>query len=577
MAGVNVAGGRPTIQQTLQTMNQSTGQLLSFIQNKKVLEEQTREFNIGKNLQVFENMATQAGGYYPLAKLMGEQGMADFFKAGGMDSLQATQMASALGKIQETPEQFTMQTFKDVLELPFEDPRRQDFFNRFGGEKGTPSPAIEGLQDVGQQALGVAGDIFGAVGGQEGIDAAIPEDKNGDNGEAARLAAEEAARLKAEQEAKLAEETQDKISTLRTGYDELLKKIETSRDLIFSTDLRKRADEIKEEIEALGGSVVPIEGPLTEVEKKQELKRILKEGIRTTPRAQGVNKGRKSPFVLGGQVSSGESSYTDKFTRESLGGIFPTGFQDQETPDALNGGIPTTQAEFNKLQSTTRRDKANLALATSMRSAGIATEEQNKLLNLMDGTYTPSVIEGAEILKNYEERLISYNAEAKRGNVPPVPAGVRRSNEALYIVSKAFVDEIPIEEVPTEALRIAVKKMLDNANAPEVRDKLADDIDLIIQVSKNPALATYFMSEVESNRLENKRLSQADARLIANKDITTSNLVLGLLNYAIASAGKSQEGSAVEALAWQFGVSEYKRIQAMAGVTLRDQNTFIEE
>lgn len=47
MAGTNVAGGRPSVQQTLQTMNQSMGQLMTFITNQKQIASMEKQQDQG--------------------------------------------------------------------------------------------------------------------------------------------------------------------------------------------------------------------------------------------------------------------------------------------------------------------------------------------------------------------------------------------------------------------------------------------------------------------------------------------------------------------------------------------------
>ncbi len=551
MATTNVSGGPPSVQQTLQTMNQSMGQMMTFIQNKKVLEEQTREFNVGKNLQLYENMATQAGGYAPLAKIMGKQGMADFFKNGGMDSLQANDIAEVMSQIKFTPQQITMETIKSAYEEGPESPNYQRLFlsGEFGGPLGTPDPRVEGLAGAGAKAAEIGKDLlegFTAKGAPAPATAQETTTTTDDIEPTAIIegtTTQDVVALKAD-EAKIEVDTKAKVTGLQSEYWSLMRQADESdaagKVVGVGMDFRRRATAIQDELKSTFGETV---------------------GSTSTLR-KGISKVLGEKYNLQGRVSSSGSSYISKFAREPLGGIFPTGFQGDKIPDALNGGIPTTQAEFNKLESTTRRDEANLALAESFKNSGIPDEKRNQVLNLMDGNYTPSPQEAAQMLKNYESRMIQYNAEVRNGNVPPIPAGIRKSNEASYIVSKAFIDDVPMSSVPKEVQTAAGRNMLQNGTTPEVIDKLADDVDLIIAVSKNPALATYFMPKVEANRMKNKQLSQADMRLLANKDITSLNTALGVLNFLRSAMSRSAEGNEMTLIAYKGAEKAWLKVQS---------------
>ena len=118
-----------------------------------------------------------------------------------------------------------------------------------------------------------------------------------------------------------------------------------------------------------------------------------------------------------------------------------------------------------------------------------------------------------------------------------------------------------MSQVPRQAQLDATKVLLENANNSETRSQLAQDADLLIKISKNPALATYFMPEVEKNRQQNRQLDLEETRLIANKQITELQTVQTLMNYAIALGAKAQETDPMSEIVWQTSQRLYMAIQ----------------
>ena len=539
MAGPRVGGGSP--QDTLKTMNQSMGQLMTFIQNQKQLNEMQREFNIEKGLATFEKMAIQAGGYRPLADLMGDS-LPEYFTSIGMDSDMAGKFSNVMSKIKLTPQQFTMETIKDTLLLPPDDPRYQRLFisGEFGGEMGAPDPRT-GVAEVAGEALDVAGGLLEGFGpqGQAGIDTG--ETSETDDPEAAARAKAAAEKAEADRLAAIKEkerlEIEAEIAPLQRAYTTAVEK-----------GFTKEAEELKEQIGDLGGTVGKVVKP------------DLRSGLVKDIEGKVVPAANISGYQVYKDVSGTENRYISKFEKTLLPGIFPTGFQGGKVPDALAGGIPTTQAEFNKIQSPTRRDRANLNLVQAFKTGAIPDEDRNHIVNLMDGTYTPSPLEGATLMKNFREKSLIYDAQVKAGEVPPLPAWLRRSRAASEAVANAYVNDIPMDQISRQTRQEAAKEMVRNALTPEVRDELADRIDLIINVSKNPAMATYFMPTVEANRLENKKLAQADMRLLANKDITATNQLLGVLGFLRSMMSSSAEGNEALLLSLKGGEKAYMQV-----------------
>lgn len=536
MATSRVVGGPPSVSDTISSMNQSIGQMMSFVQNKKLLEEQTREFNVGKGLDQIDKLAQHFGGYNIMAQEMGTD-LPELMKSFGLDPLQADQLSKGYAGIQLTPQQITSRTILEATNKGLNSPEFQRLM-QLGGDMTAPEVRT-GVTPVAGKALDIAGGFLEGFGGQDGVPAVDTQEPPPEAPPVVEPPPEDEDVPKVEKPI-----DEGKISLLQDAYAEALRVANLSANAPNKGEFLKQAEGIKKEIEDLGGNVLR-EDISKEPELTQEEKDIFSEN-----------------YQLQGRVSSVESSYVSKFAREPIGGIVPTGFQDKEIPDALNGGIPVTKAEFNRIQSPSLKDSSNLRLAEDFKTAAIPDDKRNSVLNLMDGTYVPSPIEGATLLKSYEEKAIAYQAEVRKGNVPPLPAGVRRANEALYMVSKAFVDEVPLNQVPRPVQQIAMREVAKNATTQQVRDNLMENIDMIIQVSKNPAMATYFMPTAEANRLENKQLAQADARLLANKDITSTNQLMGILNFLRVTMSDGSEGSEGELLAYKAAEKVYLDIQS---------------
>jgi len=562
MSTTNVVGGPPSVQDTIRTMNQSIGQMMSFVNNQKTIAEQKREFDIGKGLSALETMANQAGGYNVLAKQMGSA-LPEMLQSFGMDSLQAQGFAQGLANIKMTPGQVTMETIKSVYAGGPNTPEYQQLFlsGKFGGDTSIPGTST-GIDPVGKKAVGLLGDYLNGNNGEE--TEKVVEGANGGKEEVApAVVTDTGAAELAKAETERSADEAFKLSELNKERKELLDKAKLSRDAGDVTgvalDLTRRANAIEAQIEELGGTLDK------SIESKNGIKPLPKIGgqgqITGLSSDKGLSKEADEKYNLNGNMSSFESSYTSKFARTPLPGVFPTGFYENENPDALNGGIPVTKAEFNTIQSPTLKDSSNLRLAEDFKTAAIPDDKRNSILNLMDSSYIPSTMESANLLSNYDQKINDYNVQVRSGQAPPIPVGERLRLEALHKVAEGFVNETGVKDIPENVQTLAANSLVDKALSSKSLNTLADDVNLIITASKNPSLATYFMPEAEKNRLENKKLSLETARLFANKEITQTNQVMAALNFFEAHAANQVSGNEGEVLAWETAVGEYKRIQ----------------
>ena len=188
-----VLGGPPSVQESLQTMNQSMGQMLTFIQNKKQLDEMKREFDLSSQaletrqrqtdtMEVVKSIAKRYKGGNLMAKDMGDD-LTKLLVSGGFDPLLASNITNAFANTPADLEQQMYTTINAVIARPNDDPLKQEFIANFGGDTSAPDVRT-GVYGIATKARGIVDTSLDALieGDQAAEELSIEEQQPLDEG-----------------------------------------------------------------------------------------------------------------------------------------------------------------------------------------------------------------------------------------------------------------------------------------------------------------------------------------------------------------------------------------------------------
>ena len=525
MAGTNVIQKDNSTLQTIQTMNQSIGQMMSFITNKKQLDEMQREFDATQSaeiskekklttMKIWEKMADRSGGYNILAQDMGSD-LTEFLTIGGFDKTMANSMVKATASIDVQDNQWFAQTMKAARLGGEDSPEWQKMSTYLGGDTSGVNMNT-GVEGPAKKALGLAGnavDAFSSMGVSGNETTPVEGEPDLETEEVPAKIEEEKKTFNTEETTELPEEIQEKAKARveetqasSTSPDTTSSVVQNAQEDIISQEPRKTLRDI---IRADNPDAFPIESEVT---------------------------GNK--FILNKRIEGTNTIYTDKMGKVQLPEYSPE-VNERENMDNFGKSFPTTKEEFESIPKPTRRDKANYNLITEVkRIAGNTSDKITSVMNIMNSGEQESKDIQMQGLMEFQNKAREQGRRAQAGLAPPLPISKQREDKAQFSLASAIVNGTGINNIPPQDTALALRATYKNATTGQIRNNLMENVDMLIEVSKNPALATYYMPTIEQNRLKNKELSLNESKIVGSKQITMTNQLLGVMSYfksAIAS------------------------------------------